>query len=72
MRTMAPKGGEVDELSTSNGKALFAVLIASIENGQTKRGMKAKVATFFKVAPRAAGRTRKHNQQDGFSPQQSR
>jgi hypothetical protein len=53
---MAPKDTEVDELTTSNRKAAFAMLIGSAENGALKWGMKSKVATFFEVAPSTIGK----------------
>jgi hypothetical protein len=54
--TMAPKGNEIDELSTSNRKAIFAMLLGSDENGKLKHGIKKKAATFFTVAPSMVGR----------------
>jgi hypothetical protein len=38
--TMAPKDTPVDELSTSNRKAIFAMLLGSVENGKLKHGIK--------------------------------
>jgi hypothetical protein len=53
---MAPKGIETVELTTSNRKAVFAMLLGSVEGGELKHGIKKKVATIFEVAPQTVGR----------------